>query len=200
MVDARNVLAELVRPERLWSRAEILQRPCPLPARPGLYGWYFKQLPHPIDTSRCATHGDLTLLYVGIAPKAPPGNGRPPSRQTLRSRIRYHYRGNAAGSTLRLTLGCLLAERLGIELRRVGSGNRLTFAAGERRLSDWMAGNAFVTWAETDQPWLLEGQLIGVLDVPLNLDQNRQHPFHQRLARLRAEARVRARVLPIAAS
>jgi hypothetical protein len=62
------------------------------------------QLPYPIDTSRCATHDDLPLLYVGIAPKAPPSNGRPPSRQTLRSRIRYHYRGNAAGSTRRLTL------------------------------------------------------------------------------------------------
>jgi hypothetical protein len=35
--------------------------------------------------------------------------------------IRYHYTGNASGSTLRLTLGCLLAERLGIQLRRVGA-------------------------------------------------------------------------------
>jgi hypothetical protein len=57
-------------------------------------------------------------------------------------RIRYHYSGNAAGSTLRLNLGCLLAERLGIQLRRVGSGQRLTFAAGEARLSAWMADNA----------------------------------------------------------
>ncbi|WP_394816236.1 GIY-YIG nuclease family protein [Streptomyces mooreae] len=42
------------------------------------------------------------------------------STQNLRKRVRYHYRGNAAGSTLRLTLGCLL----GLELRRVGSGKR----------------------------------------------------------------------------
>ncbi|WP_386143941.1 GIY-YIG nuclease family protein [Streptomyces yanii] len=42
------------------------------------------------------------------------------STQNLRTRVRYHYRGNAAGSTLRLTLGCLL----GLELRRVGSGKR----------------------------------------------------------------------------
>jgi len=123
-----------------------------VPARPGLYGWYFKQLPHPVDTSRYVTRDGLALLYVGIAPKAPPRNGRAPSRQTLRSRIRYHYRGNAAGSTLRLTLGCLLAERLGLQLRRVGSGKRLTFADGEQRLSDWMADNALVTWVQTDQP------------------------------------------------
>ena len=196
--DADEVLAGLVRPERLWSRAEILQRPCPVPAHPGLYGWYFRQLPYPIDTSRCATHRDLALLYVGITPKAPPANGRPPSGQTLRSRVRYHYRGNAAGSTLRLTLGCLLAERLGIQLRRVGSGHRLTFAEGEQRLSAWMGDNAYITWVETDHPWLVEGRLIALLQAPLNLDHNRQHPFHQHLARIRAEARARARALPIA--
>jgi hypothetical protein len=45
--------------------------------------------------------------------------------------VRYHYRGNTAGSTLRLTLGCLL----GLELRRVGSGKRMTFGkAGEATL------------------------------------------------------------------
>jgi len=42
--------------------------------------------------------------------------------------------------------------------------------------------------------------LIALLRVPLNLDENRQHPFHQQLARIRAEARALARALPIAAS
>jgi hypothetical protein len=46
----------------------------------------------------------------------------PPSRQQLRSRLRRHSAGNAAGSTLRLTLDCLLASQLGVQLRRVGSG------------------------------------------------------------------------------
>jgi hypothetical protein len=46
------------------------------------------------------------------------------SRQNLRKRLRYHYRGNAYGSTLRLTLGALLNEQLIIQLRRVGSGSR----------------------------------------------------------------------------
>jgi len=83
-----------------------------------VYGWYFSELPWPIDTSQCVTWDGGTLLYGGIAPKAPPANGRPASQQSLRHRIRYHYTGNAAGSTLRLTLGCLLAERLGIQLHR----------------------------------------------------------------------------------
>src|SRR4030095_8597181 len=126
---------------------------------------------------------------------APTRHG-PTSQQTLRKRIRYHYTGNASGSTLRLTLGCLLAERLGIQLRRVGSGQRLTFAADEAKLSAWMADNAFVTWVETDRPWLAEQQLIASVNLPLNLDQNRQHAFHQQLPQLRADARMAARTLP----
>jgi hypothetical protein len=82
------------------------------------------------------------LLYVGISPKAPAANGRTPSRQNLRTRLRYHMRGNAEGSTLRLTLGCLLADELGLHLRRVGSGKRFTFCDGEKRLSDWLVENA----------------------------------------------------------
>jgi hypothetical protein len=109
----------------------------------------------------------------------------------------YHYTGNAAGSTLRLTLGCLLAGRLGIQLRRVGSGQRLTFAAGEAKLSAWMADNAFVTWVETERPWLAEQQLITSVNLPLNLDQNRQHDFHQQLTLVRADARMAARTLPV---
>ena len=60
----------------------------------------------------------------------------------MREGIRYHYQGNAEGSTLRLTLGCLLSEELDIEVRRVGSGKRMTFAEGEGVLSQWMADNA----------------------------------------------------------
>ncbi|WP_244328665.1 GIY-YIG nuclease family protein [Streptomyces marokkonensis] len=94
------------------------------------------------------------------------------STQNLRKRVRYHYRGNAAGSTLRLTLGCLL----GLELRRVGSGKRMTSGkAGETTLSQWMADNARVCWIEQSEPWDLESQLISQLDLPLNLDQNRHN-------------------------
>jgi PIN domain len=45
----------------------------------------------------------------GISPKQPPGNGRPASTQSLLEQIRYHYTGYAESSTLRKTLGCLLA-------------------------------------------------------------------------------------------
>jgi hypothetical protein len=97
------------------------------------------------------------MLYVGIAPKEPPRNGTPPSTQTLSNRIRYHYRGNAYGSTLRLTRGCHVAGELGMALCRVGSGNQLTFTEqGERRISEWMGRHARVAWVEPRSPWLPE--------------------------------------------
>ncbi|MFJ4548494.1 GIY-YIG nuclease family protein [Streptomyces sp. NPDC088817] len=176
----------LTSPARLWSVREVLVRQCPVSAAAEVYGWHFKEAPHP----------DLApgrLLYVGIAPRHMSNRT---STQNLRKRVRYHYRGNAAGSTLRLTLGCLL----GLELRRVGSGNRLTFGkSGEADLSQWMADHAQVCWLEHDEPWTLESELIAQHDLPLNLDQNRHNGFHDRLKEVRAKARQRARALPISA-
>ncbi|MBP2707349.1 hypothetical protein JOL79_26545 [Microbispora sp. RL4-1S] len=178
------ITAELVEPTRLWEAAEVLARPSPVPAAPGVYGWYFTQAPHPLlPTDR--------LLYVGIAPRR---IATRVSKQNLRNRVRYHFRGNAEGSTLRLTLGCLL----GLELRRVGSGRRLTFGkVGETELTAWMAEYARVCWTQHNKPWAAETELIAQLDLPLNLDQNRHHAFHPYLSGLRASARARARSLPI---
>jgi hypothetical protein len=151
-----------------------------------------------VPVSGCRKQHEAALLYVGISPKAPPSNGRPPSRQTIRSRIRSHYRGNASVSTLRLTLGSLLAEELGIGLRQVGTSKRLTFGReGEKRLTDWMAEHAQVVWAPTDHPWKLEEELIRTCVLPLNLDQNRHSSFHSQLSQLRATQRARARLLPV---
>ncbi|MGW0917729.1 GIY-YIG nuclease family protein [Streptomyces sp. NPDC002755] len=174
----------LVSPDRLWNAREVLARPSPVPAAAGIYGWHFKQPPHSdLDAGR--------LLYVGIAPRYMANRT---SAQNLRKRVRNHYRGNAASSTLRLTLGCLL----GLELRRVGSGQKMTFGkAGEATLSQWMADNARVCWIEKKEPWTLESQLISELDLPLNLAQNRHNAFHSRLEELRAQAQQRARELPL---
>jgi hypothetical protein len=106
-------------------------------------------------------------------------------------------RGNAYGSTLRLTLGCLLSDQLGIQLRRVGSGKRLTFtAAGEAVLSEWMDANAHVCWMACEEPWVVE-QIIRSVNLPLNLRDNDQHPYCVTLRACRAGAKARARELPI---
>jgi hypothetical protein len=104
----------------MFTRTDVLASPCPVPAEPGVYGWWFRRPPKPLDTSACLTRDGCILLYTGISPKAPPTNGRAPSRQRLRNRIRYHYTGNAEGSTLRKTLGVLLTAELNIKLSRVG--------------------------------------------------------------------------------
>jgi hypothetical protein len=98
---------------------------------------------------------------------------------------------------LRLSLGCLLSVSLNIELRRVGSGNRLTFAGGERQLSDWMEENAFVTWIECEEPWQVEERLISAICLPLNLDQNRTNRFHPVLSERRRLAKTQALDLAI---
>src|SRR5262245_36359634 len=130
--DAMIAADTLLHPARLWTRSEVLVRDCPVPREPGVYAWYFREIPPGVPTTDCRQALGATLLYVGISPK------KPPSGQDLRRRIRYHYCGNAEGSTLRLTLGCLL----GLPLYRVASGKRRTFAYGEERLSNWMAENA----------------------------------------------------------
>jgi hypothetical protein len=189
----------LLHPTRVWARTEVLDPARPVPKEPGVYAWYFKAPPDGVPTVACHQWQGLTLLYVGIAPRQQLSATGQPSRQRLAHRVRYHYRGNAEGSTLRLTLGCLLANRLGIELRRVGSGRRMTFGPGESLLSEWMAENAMVTWQVSHQPWALEAELIQSVALPLNLDMNRAHPFHATLSGLRRIAKQRARELPVIA-
>jgi hypothetical protein len=188
----------LLAPSRLWGRAEVLQRPSAVPAAPGVYAWYFTAVPPSVPLEGCHRVDGAVLLYVGISPKRPPVDGSPGSHQTLRNRIRNHYRGNAAGSTLRLTLGSLLAGPLGIGLRRVGStGSRMTFSYGEAALSAWMAEHARVCWVIDPHPWLTEAHLIADLILPLNLDQNTHGSFHAQLKYARAEQRLQAHALPV---
>jgi hypothetical protein len=180
----------------MYTAADVLARPSPVPARPGVYGWFFRKVPPGIDASGAFSRDGLPLLYVGISPKAPPANGRPPSTQNLYKRIRYHYTGNAAGSTLRLTLGCLLADEIGIELRRVGSGQRLTFSTGESALREWMAAHALVSIVEIEKPWIPEPEIITALDLPLNIEHNAHNAQRQFVRDARDRARVRARAMP----
>jgi len=190
-------IVRFVNPARIYSCEEVLARPSPVPAQDGVYGWWFRKLPPLVVADACRLHQGLRLLYVGISPKRPPQNGRAPSKQSLRDRITYHYTGNAEGSTLRKTLGCLLADELGIQLRRVGSGNRMSFAEGEQALSAWMAENAYVSWVAREWPWELEDELIATLDLPLNLQGNQLNQFHPVLTGTRAQCVAQAKALSV---
>jgi hypothetical protein len=190
-------MARFVSPARVFSRDEVLSRPPPVPAASGVYGWWFRDLPALIDTSGCCKRNGLALLYVGISPRRHPARGDAASQQTMRSQLWMHYAGSAEGSTLRKTLGCLLAEQLGIQLRRVGSGRRKTFADGEQVLSAWMSQNAFVSWLVRERPWELERDLITTVDLPLNLEGNAAHRFHPELTQVRAQCVAQANALPV---
>lgn len=178
------------------GRATALSDHSPLPRSPGVYVWYFRDVPSGVPVSNCVRgHGGF-LLYVGIAPDKP---GKRISKQTIRSRVRYHLHGNAEGSTLRRTLGILLAEKSGFPLRRVGSGRRMTLThLGEQWLDEWLNRNALVSWQEHKEPWTLEDEIMQTISCPLNIKGNKRHPFYQTLCKLRADAFANARLMSVA--
>jgi len=190
-------IEQISRPKRVYARHEILSRPCPVPTENGVYAWFFKTTPHTVPTDGCIVHEGMSLLYVGISPDKA---GKPDSTQTLKHRVRYHYSGNAEGSTLRRSLGILLTQESGFPLRCVGSGKRMTFThPGEAWLNEWLEQNAFVAWLEHPEPWIFEDELLNTLSLPLNIKGNRHHPFAGELSTLRRKAIANARELPVMA-
>jgi GIY-YIG catalytic domain len=186
----------LTAPTRLFARSEVLRKPSPVPSTNGCSAWYFREVPKIVPIRGCVTFEGKTLLHIGVAPDK---QDKLDSRQTLRSRIKRHYRGDAKGSTLRRTLGVLLEPQSGFPLRRVGSGSRITLTpAGEGYLNQWMEENAFVVWGEHPEPWTIEHDLLHEISCPLNIKDNEQHPFVATLKAMRAEALRRAREKPIA--
>ena len=73
----------------------------------------------------------------------------------------------------------------------------MTFGAGEHKLSAWMEENAFVSWIEHPEPWVIEPELIRELRPPLNLADNSHHPFCEQLSSIRGEAKARARAMDV---
>jgi GIY-YIG catalytic domain len=195
MRDTDDEVIALTQRSTLWSRAAILAEPCPVPRSAGVYGWFFKEIPPGVPIAGCAQRQGFTLLYVGISPQkqAP---GKKPSAARIQSRICYHMgrsgKENAEGSTLRMSLGCLLSQTLGIRLRQLGKS--FTFGPGEVALSDWLECNARVSWVLHPQPWLLEDRLIADCELPLNLKGNSRNPFYLPLKKIRKDAKAAARV------
>lgn len=176
-----------------FTRDQVFAEPSPVPNAPGVYGWWFRALPSDVDTAGCETRDGFALMHVGVSPTPPPANGRPAVSQDLHKRIRYHFgggRANADGSSLRKTLAVVLADELGLELRRVGSGRQITLAAGEAVLNGWMAENALVSWIVRPEPWRLEDGLVDALVLPLNLQGD--NPFQQEVKRRRRDAMQKA--------
>lgn len=197
-MSSRIVIDSLRHPDHLYTRSEVLARPSPVPRKPGVYGWFFCQAPPGVPTDNCVTVDSCVLLYAGIAPKCPPRGGGRSSEQSLWNRIRYHMRGSVGGSTLRLTLACLLADTLGLRLGLRASGDRMTLGPEESTLSHWLDSNARVAWVVHEAPWEPEPEVVRELSLPLNLEHNTGHPYYQQLKLMRAHARKRAQTPRIA--
>ena len=187
----RQALQSLLQARLVLGRDLFLEPATPPPVS-GVYAWWFSAGPGGAPLDGCQCRDEWHLLYVGIAPRRPAEDGRP-SRQNLRARLRQHLKCNASASTLRFTLGCLLASELGLRLEKGGSASRLSFGPGERLLSAWMAEHAKVSWLEHPQPWEMEREALAGLSLPLNRDGNRSHPFSAEVGRLRSFQRERAR-------
>src|SRR5690554_2858813 len=195
LITMYNVLEQLKNPELLVARSEVIGKSTQVPKESGIYAWYFKSLPHTDinEIDGLHLHKGWYLLYVGISPSKPPANGKPPSKGTLRRRINNHMKGNASTSTLRLSLGCLLSESLGIELSQVKK--KFNFLLDESKLSDWLEKNVKVTWVTHNEPWMIEEDVIFSLKPPLILRDNPGNPFYKTLYIARKEVRDKARKL-----
>jgi hypothetical protein len=52
---------EIVNPSRFWSLEDFLNNPSPVPREPGVYGWYFREIPPNVPIERCF-HGIVCQL------------------------------------------------------------------------------------------------------------------------------------------
>lgn len=155
------------------------------PASPGIYGWWVRRGALDVPDAPYQERDGHQLLYVGISPS------RAASAGTLRKRLVQHVYGNASQSTLRRTLGVLLAERLDLTLAL--HNERAHYGAdGEARITRWMQENARVAWAVDPAPWVIEHELLASAVLALNMD-GRSDDFVRSISSRRSAALAAAK-------
>ena len=180
----RNFLSKI---SACYSHSQILSDSALVLPERGFNAWFFKEIPGDTPIDGCFQRGELTLLYIGIAPDSTR------SKSNLRQRILdNHYNGTATNSTLRESLGILLFGENRALLRNIGTGSEMTFTQeGEERLSKWMDKNALVCWYEHPTPWKIKKEVINAFSPPLNIRPG-THPFGKDLGKRRNEVLGRA--------
>ncbi|WP_336646265.1 GIY-YIG nuclease family protein [Microbacterium sp. USHLN186] len=165
MPDHSLTAERILNPLMLHSAADVRNAP----ASPGIYGWWMKRGALDVPEAPYQEQNGHQLLYVGISPRKPSAAGRA-SNGNLRKRLVTHATKNASQSTLRRTLGVLLANDLGLTLG-VHGGREHYGAQGEALISRWLIENARVAWAVNPQPWEAEDELLEHATLALNLDR-----------------------------
>jgi len=165
-------------PDKIYSLNDLEESPPPRSS--GIYGWYFDEPPPHLQTHGCTPvktgwwpfRTKWWLLYIGKA-------------KNLCDRIvTYHIRGgHYAGGTMssfRLSLGCLLSNKLGMILCYPPE----SFGKKEKNLNKWLEKHARVAWIETTDIDATEKKAIKNYILPLNYGHN-DHPLVQPLSNLR---------------
>ncbi len=182
-----SILSAFREQERQVPASRILAGEVRVPAETGVYAWFF-------EPSKLGIRGGYyevlvegyALLYVGMVPS------RRDSKKRLKDRLRAHLRNTARQSTLRLSLGALLMEKLSLDPQPRADG-RVDFGETESTLTGWLGEHGHVAWMFHPAPWQIEGSLVRALGVPLNLYGNEGHPFFSILSSARARVREAAR-------
>jgi len=155
------------------------------PREKGIYSWWFTSGSLRVPDAPYETTNGFELLYVGIAPSSAT------SKSMLRPRLVRHATGDASRSTLRLTLGVLLAHELDLTLG-IHEGRPNWGPHGEAKLSRWMSEHARIAWTVHLEPWTVEDELLADATLALNID-GRSDAFARELKDRRTEARRAAR-------
>jgi hypothetical protein len=145
---------------------------------PGLYAWFVDRVGAENLADGIGLPVGEGLIYAGQA-------GAGTSRATLGSRIRGNHLGSDIyGSTFRLTLAAALRGRLALD--PTGGGHM--GHDGEGRLTAWMRQHlavAVVPYPDRARLDAFEGQVLDLLDPPLNIAKRPPSPRRVRLTALR---------------
>lgn len=173
---AEAVIERLLEVEVAMTPSELRGRASTSFAQPGIYSWWVDSA-GASELTRGLGHRVLPgLVYVGIAGG---GTEAAPRTGTLWTRIvTMHLGGNHQFSTLRLTLGAILAAAWGDD------------QIDERALTEWMYQHLRVLPVEVDDPRALqslEADVLAQLDPALNLNQVGKNPLRGRVSELRKQ-------------
>ena len=151
-----------------------------LPEKPGLYAWWIVT-PNALEMVPLSPRADgLSLLYIGIAQSGPN------STQTLRSRVLgKHIRGVIGNSTLRRSLAALLWEEQQWQ-PFWGTDRAQLSKVHNEALHSWMRSHLKVAWLAYPEPWTVEEAVIAAMKSPLNVKDNKSHPFYSTLKAARS--------------
>lgn len=186
MSDTSLTAERILHPVSLQAVAEVRASP----ASPGIYGWWVKKGTLDIPDAPYQDKDGHQLLYVGISPRRPSAAGRK-SKSTVRDRLVTHATKDASRSTLRRTLGVLLADDLGLTLG-VHRGREHYGPEGEALISHWLDANARIAWVIDAEPWEAEEALLAQATLALNLD-GRSDAFARFISSRRRSALAAAR-------